>query len=54
MSGTNIAKNWWAFDHRSDNSDIIADTLGLQDLKLQNLRALDVRKLLGKAVKIKL
>ena len=54
MSGTNIAKNWWAFDHRSDNSDIIADTLGLQDLKLQNLRALDVRKLLGKTVKIKL
>ena len=54
MSGTNITKNWWVFDHRSDNSDIIVDTLGLQDLKLKNLRALDIRKLIGKAVKIKL
>lgn len=53
MCGTNIADNWWVFDHRSDESDIIADTLELQDLKLQNLKTLDVRKLLGKAAKIK-
>ena len=54
MSGTNIGANWWVFNHRSENSDLIASSVGLEELMLQNLTTKDVSKILGKAKKFDL
>ena len=45
MNGVNVDANWWVFGHRTDESDLIADAVGLEELKLTNLTT-------GKAVDI--
>ena len=37
MSATNFEGNWWVFDHRTDDSDLLVDTLGLEEFKLKCL-----------------
>lgn len=54
MNGTNVDANWWVFNHRTQNSDKIAESLGLEDLKLKNIKTGDIKKLLAKAAKAKL
>lgn len=54
MNGTNIDANWWIFNHRTPASDKISEALGLEELKLKNLKTGDVKKLLAKAAKAKL
>ena len=51
MNCINLDTNWWVCGHRSDESDRLVETVGLEELKLKNLRTLDVRKLLAKAAK---
>ena len=51
MSGTNIDLNWWVFDHRTDRSDLIADAVGLEELKLKNLTTKNAKEILAKAAK---
>jgi hypothetical protein len=54
MNGTNIAANWWIFDHRTDNSDLIAERLGLKDLMKQNITTKQASEILSKASKLKI
>lgn len=51
MSGTNVDANWWAFDHRTDESDLLAETVGLEELKLKNLTTGRATEILAKAAK---
>jgi len=51
MSGTNVDANWWVFDHRTDESDLLAETVGLEELKLKNLTTGKAMKILAKAAK---
>lgn len=54
MEGVNFGANWWAFGHRSDASDLIADTLGIEELKLRCMTTQTARKILAKAAKAEL
>ncbi|MBQ9057695.1 MAG: IS1634 family transposase, partial [Atopobiaceae bacterium] len=36
MNGINMDANWWVFGHRTDESDLLAEALGLEELKLKN------------------
>lgn len=54
MSGTNIDANWWAFDHRSEQSDQLVEACGLEELKRKNLQTKDIRSILAKAKRLKL
>ena len=54
MSGTNVDANWWVFNHRTPASDLLSETLGLEELKLKNLRTSDAKKILAKAAKGKI
>ena len=54
MNGTNVDANWWVFNHRTKNSDKIAEALDFDTLKLKNLKTGDIKKLLAKAAKAKL
>lgn len=51
MNCTNVDANWWVCGHRTDKSDLLAETFGLEELKLKNLRTLDAKKILAKAAK---
>ena len=51
MSGTNMDANWWVFDHRTDESDLIVEAVGLEELKLKNLTTGGARKVLAKAAR---
>ena len=51
MSGVNFDANWWAFGHRTDESDLIAGAVGLEELKLKNLTTGKAREILAKAAK---
>lgn len=52
MSGTNIDANWWAFDHRSEQSDLLVEACGLEELKRKNLQTKDIRSILAKAKRL--
>jgi hypothetical protein len=54
MSGTNMDANWWVFDHRTDESDALVDSVGLEELKLKNMTTGKATKILAKAAKGKL
>lgn len=41
--------NWWVGSHRTEDSDRLLDALGLEELKLRNLRTSDMRAVLAKA-----
>ena len=43
--------NWWVFGHRTDESDMIAEAVGLEDLKLKNLTTGKARSILAKAAR---
>lgn len=51
MNCVNVDANWWVCGHRTDDSDRLAEAVGLEELKLKNLRTSDVRKILAKAAK---
>ena len=51
MSGTNVDANWWVFDHRTDESDLLVEAVGLEDLKLKNLTTGKAMEILAKAAK---
>lgn len=51
MNGVNLDANWWAFGHRTDASDLIAEAVGLEELKLRNLTTGKAREILAKAAK---
>lgn len=45
MKVVNFDANWWAFGHRTDESDLIAEAVGLEAFKLKNLttgKAMDI------------
>lgn len=43
MCGTNVDANWWLFDHRSDASDAICASVGI-DLTRRNVQLQDIKK----------
>lgn len=43
MCGTNVDANWWLFDHRSDASDAICASVGI-DLARRNMQLQDIKK----------
>ena len=51
MSCTNVDANWWIFDHRTDESDLLVETVGLEGLKLKNLTTGKATEILAKAAK---
>ena len=51
MSGTNMDANWWVFDHRTDESDILVEAVGLEELKLKNLTTGKAMEILAKAAR---
>lgn len=51
MSGTNVDANWWVFDHRTDDSDLLVEAVGLEELKLKNLTTGKAMEILAKAAK---
>ena len=51
MSGTNVDANWWVFDHRTEESDLIVGAVGLEGLKLKNLTTAGAKKILAEAAK---
>ena len=51
MSGTNVDANWWVFDHRTDASDLLVETVGLEELKLKSLTTGKAMEILAKAAK---
>jgi len=51
MSGTNVDANWWIFDHRTDESDLIVEAVGLEELKLKNLTTGKAMEILAKAAR---
>ena len=51
MNCVNVDANWWVCGHRTDDSDRLAESVGLEELKLKNLRTSDAKKILAKAAK---
>ena len=54
MNGTNMDANWWVFGHRTDESDMIVEAVGLEELKLKNLTTGKAKGILAKAAKWKI
>ena len=54
MNGVNMDANWWVFGHRTDESDLIAEAVGLEELKLKNLTTGKAKEILAKAAKWKI
>ena len=54
MEGVNFETNWWAFGHRSDESDLIAKTVGIEELMLKCMTTKTARTILAKAAKAQL
>ena len=48
MCGTHLEGNWWRFDHRTDASDDLCRTAGV-DLTRQNMRLKDIKAVLSQA-----
>ena len=51
MNGVNFDANWWAFGHRTDESDLIVEAVGLEELKLKNLTTGKAMEILAKAAR---
>ena len=51
MNCVNVDANWWVCGHRTDDSDRLVESVGLEDLKLKNLRTSDAKNILAKAAK---
>lgn len=48
MCGTNVDGNWWCFDHRTDASDEICASVGI-DLTRKFMQLQDIKKVLARA-----
>ncbi|MBQ4335493.1 MAG: IS1634 family transposase [Myxococcaceae bacterium] len=51
MTCVNVDANWWVCGHRTDDSDRLVESVGLEELKLRNLRTSDAKAILAKAAK---
>jgi hypothetical protein len=51
MNCVNVDANWWVCTHRTDDSDRLVESVGLEGLKLKNLRTSDAKAILAKAAK---
>lgn len=51
MNCVNVDANWWVCGHRTDDSDRLVESVGLEELKLKNLRTSDAKAILAKAAK---
>ena len=51
MNCVNVDANWWVCGHRTDDSDRLVEAVGLEGLKLKNLRTSDAKAILAKAAK---
>ena len=51
MNCVNVDANWWVCTHRTDDSDRLVESVGLEELKLKNLRTADAKAILAKAAK---
>lgn len=51
MTCVNVDANWWVCGHRTDDSDKLVESVGLEELKLKSLRTSDMRAILAKAAK---
>jgi len=51
MNCVNVDANWWVCTHRTDDSDRLVESVGLEGLKLKNLRTADAKAILAKAAK---
>jgi len=51
MNCVNVDANWWVCGHRTDDSDSLVESVGLEELKLKNLRTSDAKAILAKAAK---
>ena len=49
MSCSSLDANWWLFDHRTDESDLILDAIGVPELRRKVMRTGDVRAAFAKA-----
>jgi transposase len=54
MNCVNVDANWWVCGHRTDDSDSLVESVGLEELKLKNLRTSDAKAILAKAAKGKI
>ncbi len=54
MICVNVDANWWVCGHRTDDSDKLVESVGLEELKLKNLRTADAKRILAKAAKSKI
>ena len=54
MTGINMDANWWVFGHRTDESDLIAKAVGLEELKLKNITTRKAKEILAKSAKWKI
>lgn len=45
MSGTHLQDNWWLFDHRSDLSDELCESVGI-DLSKRHMRLTEIKSIL--------
>ena len=51
MNCAHVDANWWVCGHRTDDSDRLVEAVGLEGLKLKNLRTSDAKAILAKAAK---
>lgn len=51
MNCVSVDANWWVCGHRTDDSDKLVEAVGLEELKLKNLRTSDAKAILAKAAK---
>lgn len=51
MACVDVDANWWVFDRRTDESGILAEAVGLGDLRLENLTAGKAGEILAEAAK---
>ncbi|MBQ9000729.1 MAG: IS1634 family transposase [Eggerthellaceae bacterium] len=54
MNCVNVDANWWVCSHRTDESDRLSESVGLDELKLKNLTTGKAREILAKAAKWKI
>ena len=54
MKVVNFDANWWAFGHCIDESDLIAEAVGLEAFKLKNLTTGKAMDILADAAKWKI
>ena len=49
MSCSALDANWWLFDHRTDESDLVLEAVGIPELRRRNMRTGEIRAVFAKA-----